>query len=207
MKITLSRNDIKDSEIWILGDFNVDWLKRNNSDTMNLMSFAKNNGLIQCMEVVTRPNKKGGSCIDLIFTNSKFVNCSGILDDIVSDHYTVYCNRKKLRETKEMCWKTVRDYSKFNEENFITLVRNVDWTVYDRSLDPDAQWLFFKSEILNILSVMCPYSPCIHCIHHERLYAKLVKIGCSQRFVDWLKSYLFRTQIVAIGDKNLLNYL
>ena len=40
-----------------------------------------------------------------------------------------------------------------------------------------------------------------NCIHHERLYNKLYSIGCSNRFVAWLRSYLTRTQVVSIGNK------
>ena len=38
-----------------------------------------------------------------------------------------------------------------------------------------------------------------NCIHHDRLYAKLEKVGCSIRLIAWLRSYLHRTQIVTIG--------
>ena len=157
LKGIINRKDVKDREIWILGDLNTDWLKRDNTETVKLLSFCKNNGLTQYIDSITRPNKKGGSCIDLIITNCKFVEQSGVLDDIISDHYTVFSTRKKVREFKEMCWRTVRDYSKFNELNFTTLVINSDWSTYDISLDPDIQWHIFKSIILNILAVMCPY--------------------------------------------------
>ena len=56
-----------------------------------------------------------------------------------------------------MTWKTVRDYKNFNEENFVRLLTMIDWNQFDVSLDPNVQWLFMKEEILNVLSVMCPY--------------------------------------------------
>ena len=39
-------------------------------------------------------------------------------------------------------------------------------------------------------------------IHHGRLYKKLKCIGCSERFITWLKSYLDRTQIVSLTNRN-----
>ena len=153
----ISQDYIKEKEIWIMGDFNTDWLKRDNPDTVKLMSFCKNSGLTQYIDTITRPNKKGGSCIDLAFTNCKFVEASGVLDDIISDQYSIYCIKKKPRETKEMCWKTVRDYRKFNGQAFVALLNISDWNNYDTSLDPNVQWLFLKNEVLNVLSVMCPY--------------------------------------------------
>ena len=157
LKNVISLPAMRNREFWILGDLNVDWLKRDHQDTVKLMSFCKIHGFRQYIDTITRPNKKGGSCIDMIITNSTFVSESGILDDIISDHYGVYCVRKKIREVKDMTWKTVRDYRNFNEENFVRLLTMIDWNQFDVSLDPNVQWLFMKEEILNILSVMCPY--------------------------------------------------
>ena len=39
-----------------------------------------------------------------------------------------------------------------------------------------------------------------NCIHHERLYDKLYKIGCWNRFVTWLRSCLNCTQIVRLDN-------
>ena len=105
LKTVITRNDFKEREIWTLGDFNTDWLERDNQDTVKLLSFCKNSGLVQSIDEINRPNMKGGSCIDLIFSNCKFVKRSGILDDVISDHYGIYSIRKKSREAKEMCWK------------------------------------------------------------------------------------------------------
>ena len=40
-----------------------------------------------------------------------------------------------------------------------------------------------------------------NCIQHERLYNKMYKIGCSDRVVAWLRSYLYCTQIVNVNTK------
>ena len=40
-----------------------------------------------------------GSCIDLIMTNSMYVLESGILNDFVSDHYSIFCVRKKKKKS------------------------------------------------------------------------------------------------------------
>ena len=53
-------NDVKEREIWTLGDFYTDWLKRDNQDTVKLLSFCKNSGLVQSIDEITRPNMKGG---------------------------------------------------------------------------------------------------------------------------------------------------
>ena len=40
-----------------------------------------------------------------------------------------------------------------------------------------------------------------NCIHHDRLYQKLLSIGCSQRCINWFRSYLNRSQIIIYMDK------
>ena len=132
LKTIMSRQENRKREIWILGDFNTDWLKRDAPDTALIMSFCKTYGLSQKMDIVTRPNRKGGSCIDLIVTNSRFVMTSGILDDVISDHYTIYCIRKKARESNEIVYKTVRDYSGFDKDIFIQLLSNLNWHEFDQ---------------------------------------------------------------------------
>ena len=37
----LNHDDISNREIWILGDFNIDCLKRDNPDTIKVMSLCK----------------------------------------------------------------------------------------------------------------------------------------------------------------------
>ena len=86
------------SEIWLMGDFNVDFLDRAGTSRANFQSLFSNYGLKQVMLSVTRPTNKSGSCIDWIVTNSPFVKTSGVSDDFISDHYTTYCIRKKNRE-------------------------------------------------------------------------------------------------------------
>ena len=144
-------------EIWILGDFNVDILKRDDANVILLQGFVKKAGLCQKINTLTRPNRNGGSCIDLIMTNCLFVKVSGTLDDFVSDHYTIYCIRKKAKENKECVYKTFRNYNRYNQENFEALLRGKNWAFFDSLIDPNHQWDFILKVTTEILSVMCPY--------------------------------------------------
>ena len=129
-------------EIWLLGDFNIDFSRQDDVNTVKLNRFIKNLGLSQVIDGITRPNTKGGSCIDLIITdcNYKFVSDSGILNDLIADHYSIFSVRKKKRERKEMVMKTVRGYRNFDEDNFGELIIAKDWEEFDNSLNPDVQW-------------------------------------------------------------------
>ena len=117
----------------------------------------KKHGLNQKINTITRPNRNGSSCLDLILTNCPFVKTSGTLDDFVSDHYTVYCIRKKAKENKECIMKTARNYRNYNQDNFENLLKGKDWNYYDFLVDPNLQWNFIYQQAIDILSIMCPY--------------------------------------------------
>ena len=153
----LARRDIYRKEIWILGDFNTDLLKRDDTNTISVQAFAKKNGLTQQINSITRPNIRGGSCIDLIMTNCLYITKSGISDDMISDHYTVFCVRKKKKSVRCIVTETVRDYKKFSKDDFCQLISNTDWSLFDTELDPAIQWNFILSIIMDILAIMCPY--------------------------------------------------
>ena len=157
LKSLMKYRDMTKREVWILGDFNIDWLKRDSPDTVKIIQFCKIHGLEQLIKTITRPNKYKGSLIDLMITNSNFVCESGVLDDMIADHYTIYCIRKKMREKKEMIYKTVRNYGKYNKNDLITLLRASDWDMFNNSISPEDQWNIIEDKITDILSVMCPY--------------------------------------------------
>ena len=60
-------------EIWLLGDFNTDLLRRDDIHSIELLRFIRQTGLKQLIEGITRPNKRGGSCIDLIMSDCIYV--------------------------------------------------------------------------------------------------------------------------------------
>ena len=76
-------------EIWLLGDFNVDNLDRGNESRLKYLNFVKKTGLKQLINKCTRLNCRGGTCLDWISTNCDFVNTSGVIDILISDHLPV----------------------------------------------------------------------------------------------------------------------
>ena len=60
-------------DVFILGDFNINWKDHNNSNRTKLMKYAKNCALKQMVNDTTRSSIKLGhrsdTCIDLIFCN------------------------------------------------------------------------------------------------------------------------------------------
>ena len=91
LKQIVLKHENRSKEIWILGDLNIDYLKRDCQKTVVLNNFLKKAGLKQLIHDITRPNKTGGTCIDYIITNSNYVQSTGVTNDLLSDHYTIFC--------------------------------------------------------------------------------------------------------------------
>ena len=72
------------------------------------------------IKTVTRPSTigPGGTTIDNILTDSKYVAMSGVLPDLLSDHHPVYAVRKKRKEFFERITVKARIYKNYNGKNF-----------------------------------------------------------------------------------------
>ena len=154
----LSRRENFKKEIWFLGDFNVDYLKRDDPNQKRFSALFKNFGLTQSILNVTRPGKNYSSCIDWIVTNSRFVQCVNTTNIFISDHYVVECYRKKARENKKNVTRKVRCFKRYDKNILSDLLhaRILDST-FDIENDPNVKWEILYNIIYDILSIMCPY--------------------------------------------------
>ena len=83
-------------DVFIIGDFNIDVSKNSDQKSKDLLQSMNGYGLKQYIHGITRYGNTN-SCIDLIFTNSEYINYTGILDLNLSDHQAIFINRKKLK--------------------------------------------------------------------------------------------------------------
>ena len=112
--------------------------------------------LKQLIGSTTRLNYRGGTCIDLIFTNCIFISDSGVLNDMISDHLPVYACRKPNRNPLKFETVTGRTYKNYNSQMFKVLMEQKDWdTVLDNS-NTNVMWEGVLYEVCEILSIMCP---------------------------------------------------
>ena len=74
-------------EVWILGDFNVDFLDRRGEN--RFINVFKTIGVRQLITTYTRPNVRGGTCLDWIATNTDFIRTSGTLKIFL---YLIFCS-------------------------------------------------------------------------------------------------------------------
>ena len=155
-ELFVDRN-ISRREKWILGDFNVNLELRNEPNAMLVNRFLRDNGLKQLINVHTRLTHNGGSCLDWIITDCPYTSQSGILEELLSDHFSIYVIRKKEREKVCKVWKTIRIQKNFDKQVFCNLLLNHDWTLYYTLRDVDLLWNVIYTKIIEILEIMCPY--------------------------------------------------
>ena len=117
LKEILARRENYKKEIWIVGDFNVDYLKLDNVNTKRFHSFFNISGLNQLICDITRPCFNHGTAIDWIVTNSKFFSTSGVTNIFVSDQFEIECIKKKARERIKNVYRVLRDYKNYNKDN------------------------------------------------------------------------------------------
>ena len=154
----LSRRENLKKEIWLLGDFNVDYLKRDDQKQKKFVNFFKLLGLSQLISKITRPSTSGGSCLDWIVTNCRFIMESYVSTIYISDHYPVECIRKKAREKNTTVLRNVRDYRNNDKNVLVNFVKNrLSQTTFETEIDPTVKWQILYDIVYDILSVMCPY--------------------------------------------------
>ena len=99
------------NEIFITGDFNINYLNLQDSSTKQLIEFEQLSGLKQLILHPTR----GQNCIDLTFSNSIDIANAGVLSMNISDHDLIFITKKKACiKRKQLSFKgcSYRNYDK-----------------------------------------------------------------------------------------------
>ena len=133
-------HNLSNQDVCLLGDFNINYMKRNDPKTKKNITFARTYGLKQLINSHTRLNGFGGTCIDLIFTNTQYVSSFGVLHDIIGDHCPIYLCIKKPRETNKCKRILGRTYTADDKTLFQTLLINDSWDEFFSETDPNILW-------------------------------------------------------------------
>ena len=139
-------------EVFILGDFNINYLKKNDHNTKQLLHFETMTGLKQLMNEPTR----GTNCIDLIFTNSCDASSFGSLNVSLSDHELIYVSKKKVTVARKYVDFWGRSYRNYDRERFQNAIRGYNWDQFWNLEDPNHCWEFITQAIEHIINPMCP---------------------------------------------------
>ena len=151
----IQNNSPMSTEIYILGDCNINYLAKNTHDMRELKWFEQKTSMLQCIKQITRFSNNN-SCLDLIFTNSNFVAESGTLDVNLSDHEMIFVTRKQVKKQHTPTSFMGRSYLNFDEENFGNAMLALDWEPFYECVNPNLAWKVLNQNILSVIDRMCP---------------------------------------------------
>ena len=153
--------DLKDNtEIYIMGDFNIDYTDTKSPPTKELSFTMKALGLTQVIKSPTRTQFRNGveksSLLDMIFTNSDYVKTASTLNLNLSDHLAVLVTRKKVWvKSKKVNFKG-RSYKNYNKEAFQDRLSELNWDNFYRLDNPNILWDAIRKAIITIIDPICP---------------------------------------------------
>ena len=169
-------------EIFILGDYNIDFLKPRDPNTKLLKWIEQSTGLKQQIKFPTRYCTIN-SCIDLIFTNCQKINKVQIHNLNISDHQMISITRKHLTKPSISNWNLF-----YNTRN-PSIARSILYEIIENIVDymcPQKQFNIKKmrdpwitDELLEIL------------FEKDRL---LLKAKHSQKEEDWATAKIARNE-------------
>ena len=154
---SVSNAELKDnSDIFIMGDMNIDMLDLNSPIKKELENTMRRLGLININKCFTRHSKNKDSCIDLIFSNSDCIESHGLLDWNVSDHMGIYLTRKRKKFITKKTTFEGRSYRNYIKEDFQWSIINENWDQFYKTDDVNEAWGIMKNIISSKLESMCP---------------------------------------------------
>ena len=153
--------NLKDNvEIFLMGDFNINWRDKKSLATRELESTVTIWGLKPQITSSTRLGLLNGivksSCIDNIFTNSGDILLTKILDWNFSDHLLVAVKRKRVKvRAKKVAFKG-RSYRNYVREDLQEELVRMNWEQYFESQDPVLCWEIMENRIRDYLDRVAP---------------------------------------------------
>ena len=150
-------HDVK-KENWFLGDFNVNFKVPKARNTRKVKNMCRDLNMEWLIKKITRPNTLGvgGTTIDNILTDSKYIAMHGVLPDLLSDHLPIYAIRKKKRNFFEKIKITNRVYKKYDKEAFQQYMRDQDWSKVYKASDINEKLRIVQDTARRFLNQHCP---------------------------------------------------
>ena len=173
-------NDLKlidfiKSEVYFLGDFNINLLQNNKFvlkenqplDSKNLNSpllpkykeLCQTFSLKEIIQVPTRVTSSTSSLLDHILTNSGWkVSQKGVIDVGLSDHQLIYCTRKIVRaKTNVHNQIRVRSLKNYTQEILLDELRKINFSDYSIFSNVNIAYKDLVEKILNVVDKIAPF--------------------------------------------------
>ena len=115
--------------VYLLGDFNLDLLKYHESEYVKTyIDVLFSSGFLQLILKPTRCTANTATLIDHIFSNTPHRNyVSGIITSKISDHFPTFTFSSQQKNTEQMKFISVRDFSEQNINTFKNDLEGMSW--------------------------------------------------------------------------------
>lgn len=144
------------NEIYIMGDFNLDYMCIGSPTFKKLKTFERSYQFIQYIANPTRVSANSVSLIDHIYTNSHLLSGSGTLNINVSDHYPCYIIRKKTKIPHLTTTFKCRKLKHFDHSFFKNRLLELDWRPFYEITDPDSAWELLYNMLVQVIDIYYP---------------------------------------------------
>lgn len=207
------------SELLILGDFNLDWLSPVSD---KLKDICTELNLTQLITKPTRPNFKNpvkSTLLDIILTNTPHkYTASGVFANDISDHCPIACIRDTRLKHSDPCIISKRNYKHFSQQAFTLDLYHSEFLSTCCFLDPVLALAFFSSIVTSMSDKHAPlknhrvrnrtsswFSPELSglFLQKNRAWALARKTGTP---ADWLFFRQLRNKCTAAVKKAKSNY-
>ena len=157
LEFCLSKLANENKEIYICGDFNIDWLKIDvNSNYKHFYDLVFNYGFSPLIKSPTRVQGESATVIDNILTNTYYQDtvCGNIISDL-SDHFSQFASIPRCNVSRKDGGYTFRDYSNFSADNFRQDIMSLDFDT--SSGDVNDQFADFLDKLESCVNKHAPW--------------------------------------------------
>lgn len=135
------------TEVFVIGDFNIDY-NMNSASYKKLSTFETKKNLTQYIVSYTRITNKSATIVDHAYTNSLKIIESGVIDINMSDHYAIFIIRKKTHIPHNKTTFTCRATKYFDREIFCEILKDHNWNELYTETDTEKGWNILISFII-----------------------------------------------------------
>ena len=153
---TINSIDQNRKDIFVLGDFNIDFIDKTDNNTKKLDRLISQLGLTKLISSPTRYGATKNSCIDQIITNATHIRTAGVDDMNISDHQLIYVVRKKNKNISTTMNFMGRSYRNYNENIFELSLNSKNWEQFDNNNDPEEMWKVMVTNLKDSIDEICP---------------------------------------------------
>ena len=146
----------KNSEVFILGDWNVDVSRKSNLSSL-ITEMCRSRVLTQHVSSPTRITEHSSTMIDLVLSNSKNAKDCQVIDLGISDHSLVFIRRERAKVDRSSRKVRVRSLKNFNDQAFLEDLGDLDWSTLINSKTIDEAVEIFNSNVLGVLNRHAPF--------------------------------------------------